>query len=85
MGHHWRHRIVNPEQTQTVLTSLARIEEATVHIKETSKRHEEALGAHAVRLNGTERVLARHRGIGTGVGSMLTLALAFVGIDRFWS
>jgi len=76
---------MTPEQTQTVLTSLARIEEQTTNIKETTKRHEEALSALAVRLNGTERILARHRGIGTGVGTMLTLALAFVGLDRFWS
>ncbi len=74
---------MTPEQETTLLSSVARIDERTHAIKESSTRHERAINELFTKTNANATSIAKVRGIGLGIGGFLSLVLAALGLDRF--
>ena len=74
---------MTPEQETTLLTSVSRIDERTLAIKESVGRHEGSINELFTKTNKNATSIARLRGIGAGIGGVFTLLLAGLGLDRF--
>jgi len=72
---------MNPEQTQTVLTTLARIDERQESIKEIIERHETALSDVTAKGHNHDTKFARMKGGMTVMGILFTGLLAMVGLE----
>ena len=74
---------MTPEQETTLLTTVARIDESTHAIKDTTNRHELAINTLYEKVGTNEKAVSRIRGIGSGVLGVFGVLRAFFGID--WS
>ena len=74
---------MTPEQETTLLTSVSRIDERTLAIKESVGRHEKSIDDLFTKANKNATSISRLRGIGAGVGGVFTLIMAGLGLDRF--
>jgi hypothetical protein len=72
---------MTPDQEITLLTTLARVDETTSHIKERVAEHHEDIKSLENRTNATGKTLVRHRGIGIGVAGVFSALLAVVKLD----
>ena len=75
---------MNQEQTQTVLTTLARIDERQDGIKEILNNHAKSLSELTVKTNKHENKFSKMRGGMSVLGVLFTAIVGFLGID-FWS
>lgn len=79
---------MTPEQTERLFSTLGRIEQkidshladdAAVH-----RRHETELNDLDLRVGANEKQIARAKGWGAGVGSVMAAVIALLGAEQFW-
>jgi len=78
---------MSDDQAERLFGTLGRIEQKLdSHLEDDEvvhRRHEGTLSDHATAIHKNATTLARLRGIGVGVGGVVTLALGALGLDRF--
>jgi len=72
---------MTPKQTAEVISTLARIEQTCVHIRETNNRQEAAINAAHRRVDGHDKKFARMRGGLSVLATLFTGLLAFIGFN----
>ena len=72
---------MTPEQETMLLTSVAKIEQTVVHIRETSTRQEGAINTAHRRIDGHDVTRARMKGGMRVVGGLFVAFAALMGIN----
>lgn len=72
---------MTPDQEITILTTLARVDETTTHIKARVSEHHDDIKELYSKTNATEKTLSRHRGIGIGIAGFFSAMLAVIKLD----
>jgi hypothetical protein len=79
---------MNPEQTERLFSTLGRIEQKIdSHLEDDAavhRRHENELNNLDLRVGDNEKAVVRAKGWTAGVGSVMAMVLAVLGIEQFW-